>query len=392
MFERNNSLNISLSSFEDNNDFFPLNQLSSKDNSFFDDRLFSTPFLPDLFNSFFLGETQDINFLTKEIFKKPNITFPNELLETNINKNKITLERIEKNVLNDPPTQYTFDKIQNIIKGLNLSDNIKNTFVKDSKLAIIDKEMNDKALIGKKKRRKKVKIKFIEEYESKKIGIKNNNDYKKRKHDRNCGDNIIRKIKLKFIEYSLQLLNNILKSNITKEKLNEYKTSLKTNDITINGDKSKNLIKSLDYKFKDKIKKEKELLLLKKPLKEIFSNKISPKYSTLPPDYNKKLIEIILNKEKDNINIIFAFNLTFEEWIDVFTYKRNLESFENFDKDKMEEINTKFDKVEKLINEMYQKHYNHNYLSYFIYYIFNYKRWFIMKKGRNRISNKAKKL
>ena len=42
---------------------------------------------------------------------------------------------------------------------------------------------------------------------------------------------------------------------------------------------------------------------------------------------------------------MFAFNLTFEEWIDVFTYKRNLESFENFDKDKMEEINNKFDKV-----------------------------------------------
>ena len=134
------------------------------------------------------------------------------------------------------------------------------------------------------------------------------------------------------------------------------------------------------------------MLLLKKPLKEIFSNKISPKYSTLPPYYNKKLIEIILNKEKDNINIMFAFNLTFEEWIDVFTYKRNLESFENFDKDKMEEINTKFEKVEKLINEIYQKHYNHNYLSYFIYYIFNYKRWFIMKKGRNIISNKAEKL
>ena len=278
MFERNNSLNVSLSSFEDNNDIFLLNQLSSKDNSFFDDRLFSTSFLPDLFNSFFLGETQDINFLTKEIFKKPNITYPNQLLETNINKNKITPEKIEKNVPYDPPAQYTFDKIQNIIKGLNLSDNIKNTFVKDSKLAIIDKEMNDKALIGKKKRRKKVKIKFVEEYESKKIGIKNNNDYKKRKHDRNCGDNIIRKIKLKFIEYSLQLLNNILKSNIAKEKLNEYKTILKKNDITINGDKSKNLIKSLDYKFKDKIKKEKELLLLKKPLKEIFSNKISPKY------------------------------------------------------------------------------------------------------------------
>ena len=391
MFERNNSLNASLSSFEDNNDFFPLHQLSWKDNSLFDYRLFSQTFPSDFLCSSFLEETPDINFLTREIREKPNIiSNQDKLVVTSINKTP--LKKIEKNVPHDPPAQYTFDKIQNIIRSLNLPDDIRNIFVKDSNLTRIDKEMSDKVAIGKKKRRKKGKIKFTEEKENKKIGRKKNNDYTKRKHDRNWGDNIIKKIKLKFIEYCLRFLNNILKSNIAKEKLNEYKTILQKNKRYIYGEESENLIKSLDYKFIDKIKKEKELLLLKKPLKEIFSNKISPKYSTLPPDYNKNLIEIILNKEKDNSNIMFAFNLTFEEWINVFTYKRNLESFENFDKNKMEEINNKFDKVEKLINEMYQKHYNHNYLSYFICYIFNYKRWFIMKKGRNRISNKEKKL
>ena len=225
------------------------------------------------------------------------------------------LKKIEKNVPYDPPAQYTFDKIQNIIRSLNLPDDIRNIFVKDSNLTRIDKEMSDKVAIGKKKRRKKGKIKFTEEKENKKIGRKKNNDYTKRKHDRNCGDNIIKKIKLKFIEYCLRFLNNILKSNIAKEKLNEYKTILQKNKRYIYGEESENLIKSLDYKFIDKIKKEKELLLLKKPLKEIFSNKISPKYSTLSPDYNKKLIEIILHKEKDNSNIMFAFNLTLEEWV-----------------------------------------------------------------------------
>ena len=391
MFERNNSLNESLSSFEDNNDFFPLHQLSLKDNSLFDYRLFSQTFPSDFLCSSFLEETPDINFLTREIREKPNIISNKDKLVVT-SKNEMPLKKIEKNVPYDPPAQYTFDKIQNIIRSLNLPDDIRNIFVKDSNLTRIDKEMSDKVAIGKKKRRKKGKIKFTEEKENKKIGRKKNNDYTKRKHDRNCGDNIIKKIKLKFIEYCLRFLNNILKSNIAKEKLNEYKTILQKNKRYIYGEESENLIKSLDYKFIDKIKKEKELLLLKKPLKEIFSNKISPKYSTLPPDYNKNLIEIILNKEKDNSNIMFAFNLTLEEWINVFTYKRNLESFENFDKNKMEEINNKFDKVEKLINEMYQKHYNHNYLSYFICYIFNYKRWFIMKKGRNRISNKEKKL
>ena len=62
MFERNNSLNASLSSFEDNNDFFPLHQLSWKDNSLFDYRLFSQTFPSDFLCSSFLEETPDINF------------------------------------------------------------------------------------------------------------------------------------------------------------------------------------------------------------------------------------------------------------------------------------------------------------------------------------------
>ena len=163
MFERNNSLNESLSSFEDNNDFFQLHQLSLKDNSLFDYRLFSQTFPYDFLCCSFPEETPDINFLTREIREKPNIISNKDKLVVT-SKNEMPMKKIEKNVPYDPPAQYTFDKIQSVIKGLNLSDNIKNTFVKDSKLAIIDKEMNDKALIGKKKRRKKVKIKFIEEY------------------------------------------------------------------------------------------------------------------------------------------------------------------------------------------------------------------------------------
>ena len=100
------------------------------------------------------------------------------------------------------------------------------------------------------------------------------------------------------------------------------------------------------------------------------------------------MIDLILNDERDNVNIMFAFNLTFGEWIDIFTYKRKLESFENLNEVNIKELEDKFVKVEKLINEIYQKNYNKNYLSYFISYTFNYKRWFIMKKGRNRITNK----
>ena len=368
MFENNDSLNISLSSFEDNdNEFIPFHHFSLKENIFYEDTIFSNYFFPDFVNSF-LENSQKINFLAKD--------------------NSKNLNNIEKNNTDETPVQYTFEKIQAIIKNLDLSNNIKKIIVKDSNLTRIDKEMSGKVLIGKKKGRKKKKNLFFETNKQKKIGRKTINDYKKRKHDRNCGDNIIKKIKIKFIEYSLKFLNNVLKGNVVEEKLKEYKTFLKRNKRYYYGDELENSIKNLDYKFLDKIKKEKELSLLKKPLKELFSNKISPKYSTLPSDYNKKLIETILNNEKNNLIIMFAFNLTFEEWIDIFTYKRNFESFENFDKDKMEGINNKFDKVEKLILEIYEKKINHNYLSYFISYTFNYKRWFLLKNGRNRISKK----
>ena len=191
---------------------------------------------------------------------------------------------------------------------------------------------------------------------------------------------------IKFFEYSLKFLNNILNAYLDKTKIIEYTRFLRK-DIKIE-DETQNLIKFLDYKFVDKIKKETDLQLLKSPLKDIFSNDISPKYSTLSRDSNKKMIERILEEQKDNLNIMFAFNLTFEEWIEIFTFKKELKSFIILDKDKMKDLNDKFIKLDKLILEIYDKNYTNNYLSYFISYAFNYKRWFIMKRGRNRVSNK----
>ena len=365
------------------NDFDQLIQYLLKDSVNFDNNPLESS---SLFNplTFLLPgentENQTSSFTEKSSFLFKNI---NKIFDDNINiKNK---EDNEKEAI---PIQYTFDKINPIIQEMNLPDNIKKKIVMDSHLNKIERQMNDIALMGKKKRRKKGKITFVDEdddIKKQKVGRKKQGDFTKRKHDKNSADNIIKKIKLKFFEYSLKFLNNTLNSFLDKKKISEYNKILRKD---IKNDEPQNLIKLLDYKFVDKIKKETDLLLLKNTLKDIFSNDISPKYSTLSRDSNKKMIERIIKEQKDNVNIMFAFNLTFEEWIDVFTYKKELKSINNYDEEKMKDLNSQFIRLDKLILEIFEKGYINNYLSYFISYAFNYKRWFFMKKGRNRVSNK----
>ena len=392
MFD-SNYLNSSLSSFEENNnekDFMTFLQFSPKNYSLFEQ--LSIPFSQNIL-SFSSFEEYPNNNLNKEIFKfSKSINNYEQLSQTTLIQNDNTIQNKKNKIESESPIHYTFDKIQLIIKSLDLPNEVKSKIVQDSYLNRIDRKMGDKALIGKKKRRKKGKIKFTEESECKKIGRKKANDYSKRKHNRNSGDNIIKKIKLKFIEYSLKFLNNILNSFIAKNKIIGYMKISSNNKRYYYSQGYENLIKTLDYKFIDRIKKDKELSLLKLPLKEIFSNNISPKYSTLPPEYNKNMIRELISKENENAIIMFAFNLTLEEWIDIFTHKRKLEAFENLSKENIKEIDNKFDKVEKLIVEMYQKNNYKNYLSYLISYMFNYKRWFLIKKGRNRITNKVDKI
>ena len=365
---------------------FDLNKPSLNENIFFDNNnSFSASFISD--PNFLLP----VNILENQTSYQTEVKVPtflnnlNKILDKTIVFAKI-IKKVEKEG-DDVPMQYTFEMINPIIQQLNIPSHVKKKIFMDSNLNKIETHMNDMALSGKKRRRRrKEKIILDDDKVFQKVGRKKQDDFTKRKHDKNSADNIIKKLKLKFFEYSLKFLNNILNAYLDKTKIIEYTRFLRK-DIKIE-DETQNLIKFLDYKFVDKIKKETDLQLLKSPLKDIFSNDISPKYSTLSRDSNKKMIERILEEQKDNLNIMFAFNLTFEEWIEIFTFKKELKSFIILDKDKMKDLNDKFIKLDKLIMEIYDKNYTNNYLSYFISYAFNYKRWFIMKRGRNRVSNK----
>ena len=206
--------------------------------------------------------------------------------------------------------------------------------------------------IKNKRKRNRKKINDIEKEEVKrgrKTLFDNNNE---RKHKKESQDNIIKKIKALFftsvVEYIEIFLNQYKKNYIGVIKL------LK-----------------LDYaKYVNRIKKDVNLKLLDTPLKDLVSLDTSKMYRKNEDIcWNKKIIDKIIVKEKDNKPINDLLNMSFIEWIDIFLYKKDWEYTINFNKFKsfLEKISLDDDD---------------QYLSKFILYMYNYKRWFLNKKGR----------
>jgi hypothetical protein len=182
------------------------------------------------------------------------------------------------------------------------------------------------------------------------------------------------------------MINKVLNSNLNKKNITYYNYLLRKKKKE---DNFENLIKALDYKYVNRIKKDSELSLLDKSLKEVFSQDISSKYSRLQNDSNKTIIERIVIDEKDNDIIMFALNLTLREWIDVFIYKKELKDItkiNNLSLEKINQLSSLFDRVDNLLLDIYQKDCNKNYLSHFISLMYNYERWFYIKRGRSRSS------
>ena len=80
-------------------------------------------------------------------------------------------------------------------------------------------------------------------------------------------------------------------------------------------------------------------------------------------------MEKILEEEKDNQKLKFLLNMTFDEWIDIFTFK------EKFDDD------LEFNGLQDVLMDLYDKE-DDEYFSRFIFYLFHYKNWFLKKRPR----------
>lgn len=367
---------------ENISNLFPFNRSSLNESKIPFELNFSQKNVKSDNNSFLLDEEYGNIFSFSQKLSKDDIC-ENSFLDFNYLLSKEAIEIEEKKENSTPPVLYSFEKInKEIFPKLKDLDDLKKKYVMDIELRTIEKDLNS---MGKKRR--KSKLKYNENFEnSKKPGRKKLNDYSKRRHSKNSSDNIIKKIKSKFLEYSLKFINKVLNSNLNKKNKAYYNYLLRKKKKD-DDDDLEDLIKSLNYKYVNRIKKDSELSLLNKSLKEIFSQDISSKYSRLPNDSNRIIIERILTDEKDNDIIMFVFNLTLREWIDVFIYKKELKDItkiNNLNEEKINQLSSLFDRVDKLLLDIYQKDCNKNYLSHFISLMYNYERWFFIKKGRRR--------
>ena len=330
--------------------------------------------LKDYINSFYFCKEENIsenssleNFFIP-VIENPlsifNETQSNDLFENHI-KSPILFEQIKidtKENKVDLPEFYSIDKI--LVEYIKDID-IKNSLYEDNKTRSILNLMQYKFIeLAHKRGIKKdlsIEIKNDKEDQHKKRGV-----IKKSKsivtHDKMSSDNILKKIKSSLLnKYIINFLNEIIKL-----KLEKYK-----------------LVK-LDYRYINELKKENELNYLKMALKEIFSMDISKKYSKFGNDYNKKIIEQIINKD-DSIN--FIFNLTYSDFIDLFTHKKKIEDIKalniKLDINCCEEIKKYIPKVESFYSELKGKN-DIKYSTLVIFYLYNLERVIKLKQNRKK--------
>ena len=121
-------------------------------------------------------------------------------------------------------------------------------------------------------------------------------------------------------------------------------------------------------------------------LKDLYSLMITPKYKNISKYHNKNIIkQIIKNKELQNYQaILFAFNLSFKEWKQLFTYKISIYDIINYNKESeniIEEIENNMIHVESLLKKISEKN-DENFLSIFTFFLYNYEEWFLNKQKR----------
>jgi len=153
-------------------------------------------------------------------------------------------------------------------------------------------------------------------------------------HNKDCPDNIIKKIKAFFFSSVIEYVQTFI---------NRYKTGIK--------------LLTLDYKNVNKLEKK-----LEATLQDLISLDISSKYRNHEnnKDWNKKMIKNVLEKEQNNAIIISLLKMSFDKWIDIFTYKKHwiynieIKGIKSFLEKIQEE--TIFYKV--------------------IFYLFNFQKWF----------------
>ena len=340
----------------------------------------------DTFNNNMMFLNDYFNFHQNPKVNFPTITYYDNL---SLDEQDTKWKTLKENNILPPPNQlkldidtknesnkncFSLEEIKDILKNNQICEKLKkNKIIEDAEYKLFNKKRKRENDNEEKNKDNDLNI-IIENKEEdvkkpkrgRRINDEDNKNKSKIEHNKYSEDNIIKKIKAKILCYSLLFLNNVLKSTI-KDKVKLCK---------------------LDYKYANQLKKGIDLDYLKMSLKDLYSMNVSPKFRSLKNDFNKITINNILENKvivQDYSTIKFALDLKFEKWMELFTYKKNIyeiiKDYEGFENVNIEIIKKSLIGVEELLKEIFEKD-GQQYCSIFTFFLYNYEKWFSIKKGR----------
>ena len=326
-----------------------------------------------------------------------NINFLEQnLYEFNLQRNPIIKNKFYINKTLPLPL-YENDIIKIINTKMNISYNIQNilnavsNIKNDSRIEIVKKDITEKLDTRSKRTNKRLKNK-----EDIKFGRKKKEDLSFRIHNKYATDNIIIKIKNVMKKYLIIFVNNIIISLYGSKKINEIRTIL-----NLPKHASLSLIKDINYKsIANKTRKKDNLDLLTISVEEFLSSSVSTRYRKINKEeynnlskYNQIIIDFLFkdNLNRDMFNFIFK-NLKIEDWLSIFIYQKELNDFHSFNylgESQKKIIEESFIKIDDIFDKLSEE--GDLYFFCFLLLIYNYKRYFLIKRERQG-KDKAKKL
>ena len=289
------------------------------------------------------------------------------------------------------------ENINNIIRRMKLNEEEKKGIFLDEDKSSEEIDSIWMELTNEKQRRRteikeKSFIREVKDIKTKfKQGRKKKDDNTKRKRNKYSTYNIIKKIKNKIIHYLLLFINKLIKSLYTKEQINEILFELNLPQIK-SYNKPIQVIKKIEHKiYAKKTKRDENLKFLNSTIKAYLSNNISKKFIGIPPNSNEIIISRLFQDEDKKDIFDFIFNeLHIEDWLNIFTYKKELEDYATIknilNKKQIQVISNNFIRIDNLLLELINNYedINYNYFHCFTILIYNFKEYLNKMESRKR--------
>ena len=264
----------------------------------------------------------------KDILRNKDIIFKNDIFNDEIILEETKIQNFEN----------IFETENLIENNGNLVLNEENYFIKTNssnnkwnKINTKEKDIGENNLKKARKKHANEKIFLIEKIDKKKKHMGRRKKEKKYRtkacHDKFNKDNIVRKIKIHFLNAGIKYIN---KKYIEFQKLKLKPTKQK-------------FLQKLQQKYTDYLTKKEEKIFLSKKLNEILSDTVSKRCKNHNQDYNKKNLKKLINNGEPK-NLIEFLDKTIED-----VYKIYISE----EKDKIPEFNLKNDlsSIEEDMNE-----------------------------------------